>query len=579
MLVAIVLPPVLVAAVLVFASARQIREDKELYSYDLVTQSVELLANNLSAKVAELQRRAAALDEPGGPFLSFKDVSAGEVNAPVVSNASQSGKAVLKLRFRKGGVAKWALLRPKQLLSLVRQGPALPMVVNRSGEIIAHPDPRVVVAHQGASRLLGQLRLFQKGAVRLGTKEVHQKDGAALAAFARIPGGLAVVQTIPKTQVTNAAMPLIRAAAITSAITVLVMLFLALLLSRRLVQPLREMARQAEAIGRGEFDVTLEAEPSSQGAGEVATLAQSLRKMSLSLKRREEELKQVQQRLLQSERINAAGRVIGAIAQELAEPLETSQALAEKVHSAVSGLPKLRVLSDSLGEELGRAAMMLQKLRRLDVGESAAEAKEIEADLAVADALVAARPMLEQRKISAVLDPEFEPRPVHMPERSLQNALLDVCHFVAQGAKERTNVTVSIANHELHDGGPGVAITFTYVGDPMSKDEREALLSPLEAVERGGTLALAVAAAAVTEGGGSLSLEPTAEGNQIRMIFPAEERQHSGEVFVVDPLIGMKGPATREVGLDDAEEAMVEWGDGGARPTKGARAAPKEGQT
>lgn len=587
---AIVLPPVLVAAVLVFASARQIREDKELYSYDLATQSVELLASNLVAKVAELQRRALAMQEAAPPFVAFESEKSGDASLPTVSNASHSGKALLKLRCGKGESAKVALLEPKQLLDLARQGPAQLMVINSAGEIIAHPDSRMVATRKDAAPLLGQLRLFRKGAFRLGTKEVQLEGRASLAAFARVEGGLAVVQSIPKSQVTEAATPLIRAAIITSALTVLIMLLLALVLSRRVTRPLREMARQAEAIGRGEFDVTLVAEPSTHGAGEVAALAKSLREMSASLKRREQELKQVQQRLLQSERTNAAGRVIGSIAQELAEPLDASQTLVEKLHSAVTGLPKARIFSDALGEELGKAAMMLQKLRRLNVGETGAEASVIEADLAVADALVAARPMLEQRKISAVLDPEFEPRPVRMPEQSLQNALVDVCYFVAQRAKERTEAMVSIANHELTDGRPGVAITFNYQGDPVSEGERKALLSPLEAVEQGGSLVLAVAAAAVTEEGGSLILEPTPMGNLVRMLFPAAEQLPP----LARPLsagadlsAGDKGRVTREVLLEtsgsdiheiEAFEAESEWGDAAARATEGGKATKEEQQ-
>lgn len=540
LLAAIVLPPVLVAVVLVFAASRLFLDDKELYTFDLATQTVDLLARNLDTKVKALQRQAARLSAPEAPFVTLEAQSKPAAGEPVVRNASHGGRALLRLRFQATGGPSTALLPPEDLLQVTRQGPAALFVVNENAEIVLHSDGKHVAARADAKGLLAQLRLFGKGRPRLGTKEVVIAGQPMLVAFARIEGGLAVLQGIPKAQVSAAAAPLIRTAAIVSAVTVLVTLLLGLLVSRRIVRPLQAMARQAEAFGRGEFDAPLEA---GRAAGEVATLAASLREMSASLKRREEELERVQQRLLQTERLNAANRVIGAIASELTEPLEAGQLAAEKARAylgAAAG-PAL----EELVTALDRASSMVQKLRRLDASESDDAMSTIEADLPVSDVLVSARPMFAQRGIEVQMDAVSDPRSLRVNLKNLESALLDVLFFVSERAEEQSEAFVSVSNHAMPGGEPGVVIAVRYNGPALTIRERDRLLSPMAAVQQDGTLVLAVAALGIAEEGGRLTIEPTATGNMIQIRLPAVDASitDSGEQPVGGIEVVAKPPA------------------------------------
>jgi signal transduction histidine kinase len=512
LLTAIVVPPILVASVLVVASAHLVQRDKELYGYDFATQTVDLLARNLATKLDSLRRRGAQLTEPEPPFVALQAVG-GAAGAPVVTNVSTGGKALVQLVV---GQQRSARLPPSALLDVARQGPSRLQLINSAGRILAHPEAAKVTKRAKATALLGQLRLFRAGAPRLGTKELTLAGKPVLAAFARLEGGLALVQTIPKAEISAAAAPLIRTAALISGVTVLLTLLVTVLLSRRIVRPLQAMAQQAEAIGRGDFDAA-ERQVSPKGAGEVAILADSLRHMRESLAQREQDLERVQQRLMQSERLNAVNRVIVAVSQELSEPLEAGLVATQQARYHVPPEAGGKWL-DTLATSLDRASGMLQKLRRLDTtGEKTGETTVIDAALAVVDVLLSARPILQQRSIEVAFEPS-DPWPIRVGLKNLQGALLDVLYFLAQQADEATTVRISI-----HDQTPHVTIAFHYRATPLSREECAQFLSPIQAVERGGTLVLAVAAGAVADERGLLTLEPSAEGNVIWLQLPGPD--------------------------------------------------------
>lgn len=510
LLTAIVVPPILVASVLVVVSAHLVQRDKELYGYDFATQTVDLLARNLETKLDSLRRRAAKLERVEPPFVALGAPSGASKVA--VANVSAGGSSLLELRL---SATRSARLPPSALLDVARQGPSQLQLINRAGRILAHPDPKQVAQRAEAKELLGQLKLFREGAPRLGTKELSLDGKLVLAAFARLPGGLALVQTIPKAEISAAAAPLIRTAALISGVTVLLTLLVTVLLSRRIVRPLQAMAQQAAAIGRGDFDAAKQAGP--RGAGEVAKLADSLMQMRDSLAQREQELERVQQRLMQSERLNAVNRVIVAVSNELSEPLEAGLIATQQARYHVPPEAGGKWL-DTLATSLDRASGMLQKLRRLDTtGEKSGQTTVIDAALAVVDVLLSARPILQQRSIEVAFEPS-DPWPIRVSLKNLQGALLDVLYFLAQQADEATTVRISI-----HDQSPHVTIAFHYRATPLSREECAEFLSPIHAVEKGGTLVLAVAAGAVAEEGGALTLEPSAEGNVIWLQLPGSE--------------------------------------------------------
>ena len=504
------LPPIIVAAVLVVFAAQLFRSDKELYGHDLASQTVDLLARHLETRLRGLQQQAAALTSPAAPFVRLGMPSKA---GPLLRVNARQGPANLSLRYETSAGARSATLAARNLLTLSNAGQAQLMVVNSLGEVLVAPRLRALQTQ--AQGLVERLGLFSRGAAPLGSRAIELPDGRAIAAFARLEGGIAVLQVIPQAAIAAATSPLIRTAAAVSALTLAITVLLGWLLSRQIARPLQAMARRASAIGRGEFEPAPSASPPQHG-GEVAALDRSLREMAQALRLREQELAHIQQRLLQSERLSAAGRVIAAISAELAAPLREGQ---QRVAAAMEELQEFQQVPSwltELSETLGRASAMLSRVDQLKSTAEDDEDGVMDADLPVTDALAAAESLLAPRGLKALLIASATPLRLFSRPRALQSALLDVLHFAAQEAQKHSELRIELAR-----AGQGlVSIAISYRGRQLSEHEQRDLLSPVAALRAGASLAPALAAVTLSEVGGSLVLSATSEGNRIELLVP-----------------------------------------------------------
>lgn len=500
----LVLLPILVASVVTFLAVRLFREDKEIYVYDLSAQSVELVARNLSARLESLRLKAA--HEPDG--LSVERRGGDALDRPTYT-IERAGADRLQVEVHGSGGGRLTMKIPPEALLDLRgfSGPTELMVVNRAGQVLVHPDP-------GRSRalrvddLLRQLAPFKHQGARAGTREVRLMGRPALAAYAVVGDNLAVLQTLDKAQVSAAAMPLVTSAVVASLLVVLVAVLVALVLGRSILQPLRLVSRQAEAIGRGEFGVAVK----TQSAAELAQLVDSFNSMSAALKRRDEELSEMQRQLLQAERLNASGRMIAAIVKELSEPLERCFNLASQTRHRLPESSSLRGMQKQIMDEANRAANILQNLTRLASREDS-PADAVEPDIIVSDVLVSSRPLFEKQQLSVTTDLDTVGR-VRISPDQLRSALLDVFLYVSKHARPAGPVQVN-----LRPSGDAVTLEVAYFGTPLSAEERGNLLRPSAAAQAGG-LELAVAATVFEEQGGGLALEPTEAGNRISISLP-----------------------------------------------------------
>lgn len=512
---ALVLPPIIVAAVLTVVTMELFRDDKERYVYDLSSQSVDLVARNLLATLDGLRLRAE-LTPAEPPFLAVELASGGRVppdaGAFRVENVSGAGQARLRV-YARGGSGGLAMdLRPEALLDLRGYGgPTDLMVISDEGKILVHHDSKRVVARQDLSALLHRLRLFAPGSPRVGTRAVDLDGVPSLVAFARLPGGVAVLQSIPRKAVLAAADPLIRSAALASALAVVFAVFLALLVGRTIIRPLRLMADQAEAISRGEFGVATEA----RGGGEVATLMESLNAMSASLKKREQDLQRIQQDLLQAERLNTAGRLVASIVKEVSTPVEACFSLAGETLQRLPEKSDVRPLQERILFEADRAANILQNLSRLSTREEETTVRPVELDMAVADVLVSAGPLFERRKLSVETDLTTPAGKVVLSPDQLRNALLDILLFVAEEALPGSRVLLSVWKR-----GSEALVSIQYSGAPIPRDDAGRLLGSASGTWSKSALVFAVASLVLEEQGGRLVVEALENGNRLNVVLP-----------------------------------------------------------
>lgn len=94
---------------------------------------------------------------------------------------------------------------------------------------------------------------------------------------------------------------------------------LATALSQRLLLPIRTLTEEVRGISRGDFARRVEL----HSGDEVGALAQEFNAMAASLRERERQLIEQRERLLQSERLAAIGRVSAQITHEIRNPLSS----------------------------------------------------------------------------------------------------------------------------------------------------------------------------------------------------------------------------------------------------------------
>jgi signal transduction histidine kinase len=514
LLSSLVLPPVIVAAILTMVAIKLFRSDKELYVYDLSAQSVELVARNLTTTLESLAARAALHGDqpPAPPLLAVRRIGAAESGVEPggyqLKNVSREGDERLEIRTRRGEAGLAIEIRPEALLDLRGfAGLTNLLVVNDRGAVLVHPDRAQIAARRDLHDLVLRLGVFSQSGLRVGTRALELDGVPTLVAHARAGSHVAVLQTIARKDVFAAADPLITTAALASAVVVLVAVLLALLLGRSVIRPLRAMAEQVAAIGRGEFGA---ASGSVAGSGEVARLQDSLNAMGASLKRREQELRQVQQQLLQAERLNTAGRMASSIVKEISAPLEACFALAGKTLSALPAGSELRALQEQILSEADRASNVLQNLSRASTRDEGG-AREVELDMVVADVLISAGPLLDRRHLSVETDLSMPVGRVRVSQDQIRNALLDIFLFVAQEATEASAVLISVWRRA-----------------------REAVVSIQHRVpdaahaEGKGMLVLTVATSVIEDEGGRLVVERLDEGSRINVSFPLLDPEPGG---------------------------------------------------
>ena len=127
--------------------------------------------------------------------------------------------------------------------------------------------------------------------------------------------------------------------------------------------------------------------------------------MSAALKRRDEELRQVQHELLQAERLNAAGRMIAKVAKSLAGPVEACYGLARQTLAELPAQSEQRALQERIASEAHSASSILENLVRVAEGKAAGQSSEaVTLEALVADVMVSAGPLLERRGLAVATD-------------------------------------------------------------------------------------------------------------------------------------------------------------------------------
>ncbi|WP_375476862.1 MtrAB system histidine kinase MtrB [uncultured Jatrophihabitans sp.] len=195
---------------------------------------------------------------------------------------------------------------------------------------------------------------------------------------------------------------------------VLLVLAIALLVTRQVVRPLRIAAETAGQLSAGDLSKRM----NTRGSDDIARLGEAFNDMAGSLQRqirRLEELSRLQRRFTSD------------VSHELRTPLTTVRMAAEFLHGARADFPpELARAAELLHDELDRFESLLGDLleiSRYDAGAARLDAEAADIGGVVSTVVAASRVLADRHGSEIVVDAPLEPVPVDMDVRRVERIL------------------------------------------------------------------------------------------------------------------------------------------------------------
>lgn len=272
-------------------------------------------------------------------------------------------------------------------------------------------------------------------------------------------------------------------------------------IAARVSRPVEQLARAAEEVAGGHWDVTVP----ERGRGEVSVLARSFNHMT-------GELVSQRERLVQSERVAAWRELARRLAHELKNPLFPLQLTVENLVRA-KALPPAdfdEVFSEStatLGAEIANLKTIIARfsdfskmprpeLQRIEAREVIMRAHALYATAATADG---AKLRIETEIADESMPIEVDPELLH---RAVSNLVLNAMDAMPDGGR----VTLGACPH-----GDDVELRVSDTGAGLTPEECERLFTPYYTTKQHGTgLGLAIVQSVIADHHGTIAVESNA---------------------------------------------------------------------
>jgi signal transduction histidine kinase len=316
------------------------------------------------------------------------------------------------------------------------------------------------------------------------------------------PLGSLIVAT-PQTELRDRLMTLLERLALALLAGVLLSTGLAWYLSGRITRPVRRLAKAADEVAEGHYDVEL---PEVQGRDEIADLADSFRQMA--------------ERLGEAEELER--NFLMTVSHELRTPLTAIRGHVEALREGLAEDPDARAASiEVIAVEAGRLERLVGDvldLAKLDMSRFTVRREEVDMARLVDQAYAAFGEEAKQRDIVYSQEVSAEAVIVSDGDRVLQiisNLLANAFRWTPDGG--RVDLSLSAENGLIHvaveDTGPGIG-----------PEDHERIFRPFWTHDGKGTgLGLAIARELAVALGGTIELNSElGRGSRFEFVFPAQ---------------------------------------------------------
>ena len=315
---------------------------------------------------------------------------------------------------------------------------------------------------------------------------------------------------------------------VTSLISILIGIGVALILSRFVTEPIKKFSRSMETVASGNF----EQEVSIDTADEFGLLARSFNKMAVSLEKNKLELKKTYQRLMQKEKMAALGELTARIAHEIKNPLGiikgTAQILVDEKENAdikleVAGfiIAEVNRLDTKVRDLLNHSRLQSPTLRKIDINDILEETIHICEYQKSAGKHITICRNYNQKLPPLMLDRE-------QIRQVILNLLINSFEAMPDGGKITVATGFDFQKEDHHNPGDmgGVLIEFEDTGIGIQEKDLSRIFDPFFTTKKEGTgLGLATVNRIVENHKGKISVESKlGAGTRFALHFPINDK-------------------------------------------------------
>jgi signal transduction histidine kinase len=302
---------------------------------------------------------------------------------------------------------------------------------------------------------------------------------------------------------------------------------LAIMLALWVSRPIRQLVMGVQAFTRGSYDYPLQVDTHDEIGYLACTFAQMRTSLQRHLARLAEEqhyleeansrLQQMQQQLIQSERLATVGKMAAWVAHEVNNPLAIIKTSVRIIQNQSRKDSQTIRRLHSIDEEVSRIAHILRELLDCSPASPSQEVVDVNAVIHSLEPLLAPTLQSEQIALRVVLEPDLPP--VCMALDRLKQVLLNIIRNAEQAMPAGGDVVIQTTLQ-----GDSIQVRITDTGGGISPEHLGQVFTPFfttKGPEGGKGLGLAISYGLVASANGHIDVESAVgQGSTFRVSLP-----------------------------------------------------------